>query len=123
MEAFYRKTFMSWCESGFTAVYGFVKARAIALCDGTWFYAAINAIRDSDMGKMDENAVFDRTWYGDDIHNADVEDVRPANIEEVELYLKYFDLSDEAKVDGREVVAIIKGKDRTDVIFKSAARK
>lgn len=93
------------------------------LCEGTWFYVAINALRDGDMGEKDENGVYERKWWGDDIYNADVEDVRPANLSEVQLYLKYCNLDEEAREDGREVVAIIEGQDRTDVIFRSIARK
>ena len=123
METLYRKTFLSWDEEGYTIEHGKVKTRAIALCDGTWFLAAINALRDGDMGKMDGNGVFERIWWGDDIYNADVKNVRPATLSEVELYLKYCKLEDEAREEGREIVAIVYGQDQTDVIFKSAARK
>lgn len=129
MEQLYRKTFYSWNEEG-EVKYDHDKkkwikdkVRTIALCDGTWFYVAINALRDGDMGEKDENGVYERRWWADDIYNTDVEDVRPANLAEVELYLKYCNLDEEAREDGREVVAIIKGKDRTDVIFRSMARK
>lgn len=123
METLYRKTFFSWKEGGFTREHGYVTARAVALCDGSWFNTAINVVRDSDMGRLDENGVFERKWYGDDIFNGEVEDLRAANSKEVELYLRYCKLEDDAKEDGREMVAIIKGEYRTDVIFRSAAKK
>lgn len=125
METLYRKTFYSWTEEGAVMVkrdgkYEYVKdqVRAVALCDGTWFMRAINALRDGDMGEKDENGVYDRIWYGDDIYNSYVKEVRPANIHEVNTYLKYCKLVDEAEEDGRELVAIIYGQDRTDAIFK-----
>lgn len=129
MEQLYRKTFYSWNEEGEVGYdrdnkkYEKDKVRTIALCDGTWFFCAINALRDGQMGEKDENGVYARKWWGDDIYNTDVEDVRPANLAEVELYLKYCNLDEEAKEDGREVVAIIRGQDRTDVIFRSIAKK
>lgn len=125
MEKFYKKTFLSWDERG--TVYSKAgnkhvlvedTTRAIALCDGTWFYRAINTLRDGDMGEKDENGVYERTWYGDDIFNADVDNVRPATISEVKLYLKYCKLEDEANDDGREVVALVYDHDQTDVIFR-----
>lgn len=123
MEHYYRKTFMSWDEEGQIISpdgKGLIheKTRAIALCDGNWFDTAINTLRDGAMGKKDENGVYERKWYGDDIYNADVEDVRPANLSEVGLYLMYCSLEYEAKLNGQEVVAIIKGAERTDVIFR-----
>ena len=123
MEKFYRKTFLSWRESGVVGYdhekkeWIYDATRAIALCDGTWFYCAINALRDGDMGPKDENGVYERKWWGDDIYNTDVEDVRPADLGEVELYLKYVNLEEEAKEEGREIVSIIYGRDQTDVIF------
>lgn len=125
MEKFYKKTFLSWDEKGTVVSRVGEKSvlvedatRAIALCDGTWFYRAINTLRDGDMGEKDENGVYERTWYGDDIFNADVDNVRPATISEVKLYLKYCKLEDEANDDGREVVAIVYDHDQTDVIFR-----
>lgn len=125
MEKFYKKTFLSWDEEG--TVYSKAgnkyvpikdATRAIALCDGTWFYQAINALRDGQMGEKDGNGVYERIWAGDDIFNSDVDNVRPATISEVKLYLKYCKLEDEADFDGREVVAIVYDHDQTDVIFR-----
>ena len=116
---------MSWDETG--SVWDkdgkrFVEetARAVALCDGTWFMAAINTLRDGDMGRKDESGVYERIWWGDDIFNADVVDgsLRPANRREVDLYLSYCPIEAEAKEDESEIVAVIYGADRTDVIFK-----
>lgn len=125
MENLHKKTFLSWDEKGTVVSRVGEKSvlvedatRAIALCDGTWFYRAINTLRDGDMGEKDENGVYERTWYADDIFNADVDNVRPATISEVKLYLKYFKLEDEANDDGREVVAIVYDHDQTDVIFR-----
>lgn len=85
----YANKFLSWNEDG---------ERAIALCDGNgYFFQAINCCRDSDMGEKDENGVYSRIWWSDYIYNLDVEDVRPATKEEVDLFLKYCDPADEEK--------------------------
>lgn len=77
-------TFMSWDNE-------FEKGlRAIALCDSTgYFVAAINCVRDGDMGKKDKNGVYERIWYGDYIENDRNENLRPATIDEVNLYMSY----------------------------------
>jgi len=126
MEKLYKKTFYSWIEEGSVFAkqgdkHVLVKdrVRTIALCDGTWFNAAINALRDGDMGEKDENGVYSRIWWADDMFNAEIEDLRPATIDEVNLYLKYYNPEVEAKDEGREIVSIIYGRDQTDVIFKT----
>lgn len=79
-------TFMSWenkYEQGL---------RAIALCEESgFFYEAINCVRDSDMGCKDENGVYGRIWYGDNIecYGNELDTLRPATKEEVELYMEY----------------------------------
>jgi hypothetical protein len=84
-------TFMSWeneCEQGL---------RAIALCEESgFFYDAINCVRDGDMGCKDENGVYWRTWYGDNIecYGNELDTLRPATKEEVELYLKYIPIDE-----------------------------
>lgn len=108
---------MSWEEEDFRPG-ELAYVRAIALCEGTWFEEAINALRDGSMGEKDGNGVYERHWYGDDIYNADVSDVRPATLDEVKLYLKYCPLSDQFFQDFEEVVSIIYSPERTDVLYK-----
>ena len=70
---------------------------AIALCDSTGFFCeAINCARDGDMGKKDENGVYERIWYGDNIecYGDELDTLRPATRDEVELYLEYVSLED-----------------------------
>lgn len=83
MDELHKYTFKSWKEHESD------DCRAIALCnqDG-WFYIAINCLRDGDMGRVDENGVYERRWATDYIYDS-AHDLRPANREEVDLYLKY----------------------------------
>ena len=127
METLYRKTFYSWDEEG--TIFDVAKkghplkkerTRAVALCEGTWFFQAINTLRDGDMGKKGEDGVYERIWWGDDIGNSTAENVRPANRSEVELFLKHCSLDEEAREEGRVVVAIIYGEDQIDVLFKDS---
>ena len=123
MKTFYKRTFMSWYEEG--SVFDPVskqmvheRVRSIALCNGTWFHAAINTQRDGSMGAKDENGVYERIWWEDDVMSSDaVTDFRPATLAEVELYLKYCPIEEEAEKDGLVIEAIVYGGDRTDVYF------
>ena len=75
-------TFMSWNEESSKD-----KTRAIALCyPNGYFNCAINTQRD-DMGKKDENGVYERLWWSD--YALESEDYRPATYKEVVLYLRY----------------------------------
>lgn len=108
-------TFMSWNEEDLDGS----SIRAIALCDDTGlFYEAINAPRDGQMGKKDENGVYDRIWWGDYIENGcDVKDVRPATKEEVDLYLKYCPIENRRDmIDDEHVVTIISQPTYTIVV-------
>ena len=97
MKKEYRKVFMSWdnLEVGREDKY----IRAIALCDMYgWFDEAINCVRDCQMGEKDSNGVYERIWHADYIENdCGRENVRPATIEEVELYLQYCPLGNDIK--------------------------
>lgn len=60
--------------------------RAIAAVSETdWFGMAINCIRDGDMGKRDEDGVYERFWASDQASNIDLRNATPA---EADLYLK-----------------------------------
>lgn len=102
----YVMTFMSWeneCDKNI---------RAVALCDATgFFFCAINCMRDGDMGEMDEDGVYSRVWYGDNIecYGSELDSLRPATHEEVELYMQHVSIED--------AVGNIEGSDyRTNVV-------
>lgn len=78
-------TFMSWDNKIYNE-----KVRAVALCasDG-FFYAAINCMRDDDMGKRYDDGVYERKLWGDYIQNGEHKNLRPATKEEVSLYLDH----------------------------------
>lgn len=77
---------MSWNESSSKDT-----TRAIALCDSAgYFNCAINTQRE-DMGKKDENGVYERKWWDDyAVRNG----YREATNEEVALYLRYVRLQE-----------------------------
>ena len=79
-------TVMSWNNT-----WGKETIRAIALCDAyKWFDAAINCLRDGDMGEKDENGVYSRIWWADEAGSCcDDSDLRPATPDEVALYRQY----------------------------------
>jgi len=74
--------FVSWDEEGETAT-------ALVGPDGEFFYAAINCKRDGDMGEKGPDGVWDRVWWGDSIHCAEVSNVRPATVREARLWLRH----------------------------------
>ena len=80
MKKKYSGRFYAWNEDGETAI-------AFSM-NGRWFNEAINCCRDGDMGKKDEDGVYERHWFGDDIYGIGVENVRYATPSEVELYIK-----------------------------------
>ncbi len=97
--------------------------RAVALCDEQgYFHAAINAMRDGDMGEKDDDGVYSRIWWGDYINNSDVKNVRFANQQEVALFLKHYPLAKLAKEHKKNYkelfVAIVYDKARTDVAWR-----
>jgi hypothetical protein len=100
--------------------------RAVALCDRTdsqgFFYAAINCMRDGSMGEKGEDGVYSRIWWGDYIENGDVQNLRYATIEEVELYLKHCPLENEEKDLGEKIVCIIYDNERTVAIVQRKGR-
>ena len=104
-----RLDFKSWDErdgsvwNPDTREYEAKAKRAVALCDGTWFGLAINALRDGDMGAEGPDGVYERIWAADDIFNAEVADVRKANPSEVDLLLNHVTICDSiAAISGTE---------------------
>lgn len=95
-----RYDFKSWDEkdgsvwNSVTHQYEPKTKRAVALCDGSWFGVAINALRDGDMGEEGPDGVYSRKWWTDDIYNAEVAGVSNANRAEVDLYLKHVTIDD-----------------------------
>ena len=128
MNKYAKHTFMSWTETGHvwdkaSQSYKPETTRAIGLCHpiggSTWFEVAINTLRDGDMGTKDENGVYSRKWWGDNIYNADVKDVRPASIAEVGLYLKYCDLDKEIYAENvAEFLGLIYSSDKIEAVWK-----
>jgi hypothetical protein len=90
-------TFMSWDNEEWANNQNNGNIRAIALCDPTgYFNEAINCMRDGSMGEKDENGVYERHWYGDDIncYGNERESLRLATKEEIDLYLQYVPIED-----------------------------
>lgn len=90
-------TFMSWDNEEWANNRNNGNIRAIALCDATgYFNEAINCMRDGSMGEKDENGVYERHWYGDNIdcYGNERESLRLATKEEIDLYLQYVPIED-----------------------------
>ena len=115
---------MSWENEGLawnpeTKKYESETVRAIALCDPSgYFMQAINCMRDGDMGKKDENGVYDRIWYGDyiDCYGNERETLRPATAKEVELYKKYCPIVDDYFWPYEKAVAEVRIADTTYIV-------
>ena len=93
--------------------------RAIALCDpNEYFEQAINCVRDSDMGDKDENGVYGRIWYADNIRiYGNERDIRPATPQEVELYLMYCGYQSEYSEPYNKVVGLVYDSNGTHVVL------
>lgn len=88
-------TFMSWLNEEWNDNEKIGDIRAIALCDCTgYFHEAINCLRDGAVGKKDENGVYERHWYEDNLYcyGDETASLRHATNEEIELYLQYVPL-------------------------------
>lgn len=79
--------FMSWQNAIIDTT-----VTATALCDDDWFMAAINCMRDGDMGEQGPDGVYERIWYGDSLWKD--EKPRPATIKEVALFRDHVRLED-----------------------------
>lgn len=94
--------------------------RAIALCNPNgYFEQAINCVRDSDMGEKDENGVYARIWWADNIKcYGNERDIRPATPQEVELYLRYCDILSEYSEPYNKAVMRIYDSNGTHIVFE-----
>ena len=82
-EHFKVSRFMSWEEESYGVT-------ATALCNDDWFMAAINCMRDGDMGHQGPDGVYERIWWGDCLFPDDKP--RPSTIKEVTLFRDHVDL-------------------------------
>lgn len=97
-------TFMSWYNR-----YNGENVRAVALCDSTgFFYSAINCMRDGSMGEKGEDGVYSRIWWNDYIQSDEV-GLRPANAEEIKLYLAHCPLESQMEWDDLQARVICQG--------------
>lgn len=78
--------FIAWKEDQETAI-ALGHPYSIDGFDYFWFNMAINCDRDGDMGQKDAHGVYERKWRTDSV---ELNKVRPATPDEVELYLRYF---------------------------------